>query len=49
MISRFSTIQVLKINFFFICYVNCIFNYTCHLHAGHSASLHGRGLGAECK
>ena len=51
MVSCFSTIQVFKISFFFffICYVNHIFNYTCHLHAGHSASLRGRGLGAECK
>ena len=54
MVSCFSTIQVFKISFFFfffffICYVNHIFNYTCHLHVGHSASLSGRGLGAECK
>ena len=50
MVSCFSTIHVFKISFFFffICYVNRIFNYTCHLHAGHSASLRGRGLGAEC-
>ena len=48
MVSYFSTIQVFKI-IFFICYVNRIFNYTCHLHAGHSASLCGRGLGADCK
>ena len=48
MISCFSTIQVFKIKFF-ICYVNFIFNYTCHLHAGHSVSLRGRGLDAECK
>ena len=41
MVSRFSTIQVLKIIFFFVCYVYCIFNYTCHLHAGYSASLRG--------
>ena len=50
MVSCFSTIHVFKISFFFlICYVNHIFNYTCHLHAGHSASLRGRGLGAKCK
>ena len=48
MVRCFSTIQVFKI-IFFICYVNRIFNYTCHLQAGHSASLCGRGLGAECK
>ena len=48
MVSCFSTTQVFKIKKF-ICYVNCIFNYTCHLHADRSASLHGRGLGAECK
>ena len=48
MVSCFSTIQVFKIKFF-ICYVNFIFNYTCHLHAGHSVSLRGRGLDAECK
>ena len=51
MVSCFSTIQVFKISFFilffilffifFIYYVNRIFNYTCHLHAGHSVSLHG--------
>ena len=50
MVSCFSTIQVLKIIFFFlIYYVNHIFNYTCHLYAGHSASLRGRRLGVECK
>ena len=40
MINYFSTIQVLKI-IFFIYYVNRIFNYTCHLHAGYLASLRG--------
>ena len=50
MVSCSSSIQVFK-NFFylFIYYVDRIFNYTCYLHAGHSASLHGRGLATKCK
>ena len=49
MVSCSFPIQVFKISFFFICYVDRIFNYTCYLHAGHSTSLRGRGLGAKCK
>ena len=50
MVSCSSSIQVFK-NFFylFIYYVDRIFNYTCYLHAGHSASLRGLGLGTKCK
>ena len=51
MVSCSSSIQVFKNFFFFyfIYYVDRIFNYTCYLHAGHSASLHGRGLATKCK
>ena len=48
MISYSSLIQVFKKKKF-ICYVDRIFNYICYLHAGHSASLCGRGLGTKCK
>ena len=40
MVSYSSTIQVFNF-FLYIRDANCIFNYTCYLHAGHSASLLG--------
>ena len=54
MVSCSSSIQVFKNFFFFfyifiIYYVDRIFNYTCYLHAGHSASLRGQGLATKCK
>ena len=47
MVSYTVPTQVFKISSFFCCF-DSTFNYICYLHAGHSAGLHGRGLGAKC-
>ena len=47
MVSYTVPTQVFKISSFFCCF-DRTFNYICYLHVGHSAGLHGRGLGAKC-
>ena len=48
MVSCIFPTQVFKIYSFFFCCFDCSFNYIYYLHAGHSAGLRGRGLGAKC-